>query len=288
MDLIIVHFESPGDLRTALASVAAGITRPGRCIVIDNSISEAGRAGAAEVCGTYGATLIASDENIGFAAGVNRGVEETKAEFFVVLNPDAVVEANTLEQLVDHLDANPEVAAVSPMILNQAGRVWFAGGRMNPWLARPEIPHFGQAPPPATIKASPFLTGCVLAVRRAAFDQIGGFDQRYFLYYEDADLCWRLIASGWRNELVGTALAHHVRGLHGDPSRNLSPTMLHHTMLSRRLFARLRLPPSQRIVASLVSPFVGLRYAYLVARADSGVRGQQWKSIWRGLVTPAR
>ncbi|MCP3988579.1 MAG: glycosyltransferase family 2 protein [Actinomycetia bacterium] len=287
MDLVIVHFESPEDLRKALASVAAGTTKPGRCIVVDNSVSEVGRAGASEVCDAYGATLITSDGNVGFGAGVNRGVEGSDAELFVVLNPDAIVEPDTLERLADHLDANPEVAAVSPMILNQAGRVWFAGGWINSWLARPEMPHFGQAPPPGTIEASPFLTGCVLALRRTAFDQMGGFDQRYFLYYEDVDLCWRLTANGWRNELVGTALAHHVRGLHGDPDRNLSPVMLHYTMLSRRLFAHLRLSPAQRVTAALASPLLGLRFAYLVARADRGGRVQQWQAIWRGLITPA-
>ena len=121
-----------------------------------------------------GAELLVSDDNVGFGTAVNRAVAASTADVVILVNPDAVVEPETVESLVAHLDANPGVAAASPTILNQEGRVWFAGGHINPWLARPELPHFGRTPPPPVVGPSPFVTGSVVAVRRAAFDEKSG------------------------------------------------------------------------------------------------------------------
>ena len=302
--LIVVHHEAPDELAAALASVAAGTALPHRTVIVDNSTSSSGRAGAAEVCDRFAPSLavelVVSETNVGFGAGVNRaaaldrgqgqaGDGSVDGEILLVMNQDATVDPDTVGQLVAHLEAESDVAAASPLILNQAGRVWFGGGSIDPWLGRPRLTGFAQLPPAdPRVEASPFLPGCVLAIRRSAFEEVGGFDEGYFLYYEDVDLCWRLAERGWRCSLVGTARALHQRGRHGDPDRNLSPVMLRHTLAGRRRFVRRHFSGLRRLVATAVSPALALRFAYLVAKADSADRRAQWGAIGRGLLSPPR
>ncbi len=148
--------------------------------------------------------------NVGFGAAHNRAVErggERWAErpYVLLLNPDCTLEPGALEALVEVLDANPRVGAVSPQLVNADGSLQ---GSARPAFFREDRRAVALERPGPT----EWLRGSCLVVRRSAWREVGGFDPRYFLFYEDDDLCLRLQRAGWACWLVPHARAVHVTG----------------------------------------------------------------------------
>lgn len=210
VDVVVVAYESADTLTACLAALPA----EARAVVVDNG-SQDGSAAAAE---QLGARVVRNHENRGFAAAANQGAMLGAAELVLFLNPDAIVGGGDLEQLVDALVAHPSTAAVSPRLLRADG------GEQRAWWPFPspaetwrEALGFHRLRParPARDGAVPFVAGTCLLVRRRAFEAVGGFDERFWLYGEDADLCRRLWSAGWRVKIVSGAVAVHVGGASG-------------------------------------------------------------------------
>lgn len=157
--------------------------------------------------------VIRNDRNLGFAGGNNVALREATTPYVVLLNNDAVVQPGWLDGLVDVLDAtgNERVAAVTGKVLladgvtiNSVGSVVDTRGygADRGWLE----PDRGQYDEPAEVFTA---SGTALALRRAALDDVGHFDDAFFLYYEDVDLCWRLRSRGWTVRYEPTALVQH-------------------------------------------------------------------------------
>jgi N-acetylglucosaminyl-diphospho-decaprenol L-rhamnosyltransferase len=167
-------------------------------------------------------------DNPGFAAGVNRGSRHARGDYLYLVNPDAVVEPEAATILADYLDAHPEVGVVGSRVLDPDGAIQgsargFPGlstafaGRAT-WLTRafPRNPlsrrnvltgqHVRQ---PTQVD---WVSGASLMVRGRAFHQIEGMDERFFLYWEDADLCRRLRDRGWLTVYHPGASVTHLCG----------------------------------------------------------------------------
>ena len=264
--VVVVHFNTPDVLGRCLESIQSGRHKL-QVVVVDNASTEPNREAARMAAAERSAAFHEAD-NGGFAAGANIGIRRlTGVDVVVLVNPDAQLAPGALDCLIGYLADNPSVAACSPLILNDQGRVWYAGGHVNRWEGRVKLPGFGSQP--ADIKTGPtgFVTGCVVALRKAALDEVGPLNEEFFLYFEDVELSERLLAAGWGLGAVAEAVAVHDRGGHGDPDRNLSPVMLRHSMTSRLRWIRGSLSGARRVSALAFTPLWAVRLAYLVVRA---------------------
>jgi N-acetylglucosaminyl-diphospho-decaprenol L-rhamnosyltransferase len=235
-------------------------------VVVDNASSD----GSVEVVRASDpeATVVAIGVNLGFGSGANRGVEVTTGEHLLILNPDAVVEPGTVKALSGSLDRDPGLAVVGPRMENLDGTLypsvrrfpdlWVAAGHAflglvwpaNPFTRRYRMLDWDHTRPAADVD---WVGGACLLVRRSAFEAVGGFDEGYFMYVEDVDLCWRLGRAGWR---IGYEPAGRVVHALGASSR-LSPYRMiaaHHRSLLR--FASKTSSGARRALVPLVA--VGL------------------------------
>jgi GT2 family glycosyltransferase/glycosyltransferase involved in cell wall biosynthesis len=156
--------------------------------------------------------LVVSDENLGFAGGCNLGVSHSTGEFVAFLNNDAKPDAGWVRAAVDRFATSPRVGAVASQVLDWDGeRVDFIGSAMT-WFGMGYKPLTGQ-PLPKKQNDVPenvlFGTGSAMFVRRSVFDRLGGFDERYFMFFEDVDLGWRLNLLGYRFAYEPASLAYH-------------------------------------------------------------------------------
>jgi N-acetylglucosaminyl-diphospho-decaprenol L-rhamnosyltransferase len=178
------------------------------------------------------ATYVPTGANLGYGGGCNRGAARTDAArpYLLCLNPDAHLEPGALEALVAVLDARADVGIVGPQIVDPHGTVYpsvrtfpnlvdsvghaFLGlvWGSNPFTRRYRMLGYdhSQAGDVEWVSGSCFL------IRRSAWDAIGGFDEGYFMYAEDSDLCWRAARAGWKVAFEPAAVAVHVQGVSTD------------------------------------------------------------------------
>ena len=197
----MVAYHGATQLRLALAPLS-GLD----VLVVDNSSS----AEVEAVADQAGAAYLDSKANLGFARAVNLGIERAAGRDVVLVNPDAVVEAETVLALVKLLHTpGARIAATAPALSGPDGhqqRVrWPFPSPAGAWL---QAAGLGRV-----IRAEPsFLVGAVLALNADAVAEIGGFDPRYFLYAEETDWQRRAAAAGWHLELARGLNASHVGG----------------------------------------------------------------------------
>ena len=220
--VVVVAYGDPDHLRCCLAGLKAPA---GAVTVVDNGRSDA----VAVLSRDHGAVYVRPVGNVGFAAGVNLGCRDRGDRDVLLLNPDAVLTWSDVLRMHSELRRAPRCAAVSPR------------------LARPD----GSAEPPSWPIPSPtsvwadalglgrlnrgkrFLTGAVLLLRGAALDEVGGFDERYFLYAEESDWQLRALRAGWTVSVVEQVTAEHLGGAtSSDPA-----TRSAHFHRSARMFA---------------------------------------------------
>ena len=168
--------------------------------------------------------LIPCTENVGFPRGNNIGLREARGDYLLLLNPDTVVVDNALAVLVSYLQANPDVGAVGPQLLNPDGSVQSSRRRFptaatgffeSTWLEglAPGVLRRYYAldlPDDATADVD-WLTGACIMVPRLTFELVGGMDEGYFMYSEELDWCRRIKESGRRVVYYPAAqVIHHV------------------------------------------------------------------------------
>ncbi|MCG8458266.1 MAG: glycosyltransferase family 2 protein [Holophagales bacterium] len=158
-------------------------------------------------------------ENLGFGAANNRAAEAARGNRLLLLNSDAWPEPGCLEALDAALDADPGLALVAPRLFYPDGRRQFSWAPTTSVLGeavqmvrnRLEGRSWAHDLPRRLLGPGWYTAACLL-LRRDAFEQVGGFDEGYFLYFEDVDLCVRLRRRGWRLAHVTGARAVHVKG----------------------------------------------------------------------------
>lgn len=240
-DILIVNFNSGPHLRACLESVRAHA--PGaRALVIDNASSDGSEAAAEDLDAHL--TLVRNGANVGFAAAVNAALRLASSETVLLLNPDCELREDTLGPLAAELAAHPECAVVGPRVLNDDGSVqgsvrgdptlltglfgrtslltrWFPASA----LARRNV----QTLAPKTERSfmADWISGACLLARRDRLLSVNGFDERYFLYWEDADLCRRLRQAGWTIRYVSDATVVHTGGVSSRSARAASIRAFH-------------------------------------------------------------
>jgi N-acetylglucosaminyl-diphospho-decaprenol L-rhamnosyltransferase len=231
VSVVVVTYKCRDVARACLASIdetASGLDV--EVVVLDNASGD----GTVEMVRSEfpQARLIASPENLGFALGVNRAAESAAGEYLLLLNPDTVVHEGAIQRLVEFARARPQGGIYGGRTLDPDGTVnpgscwgapslWslfcfatllttaFRGSR----LFDPESLGGWKRD---TVREVDIVTGCLLLVPRALWDELEGFDPRFFMYGEDADLTLRAWALGYRPAITPDAVVTHEIGVSSD------------------------------------------------------------------------
>lgn len=223
------------------------------------------------------AQVFHTGRNLGFGGGVNYGARRVAGELLLVCNPDLVLQAGALGAMADRLAQDPSLGLVGPALVTPAGELQ-PSGRVFPTLRRSSVQAVLGALLPknaysrryreanrahAETGAADWVTGVCFLVRRAAFDAVGGFDDRYFMYVEEVDLCWRLARAGWRTGYESSARVLHIAGVStaAVPYRMI---VAHHLSLWR--FARRITTGSERLLLPVVAVGIAGRCAVVCLR----------------------
>lgn len=226
--LVIVNYNGGAELARALQSVAhdAG-AHTWEGLVVDNASTD----GSADVAEAFAprVMLVRNQQNVGFGRAVNQAIARTSAPFVLVMNPDCWVRPGAIETLMGELVRDAACAVVGPRILDPDGAEQGSArgdpdmltglfGRTAPlrrwWPGLSVSRRNVVAAPPASGESVvvDWVSGACFMARRQAIEAVRGFDERYFLYWEDADLCRRLRAAGHRVRYVPAATAVHQVG----------------------------------------------------------------------------
>jgi GT2 family glycosyltransferase len=223
--VLIVNYKTYGDLDAALASIEA-CTRPADEVIVCDQLSDPERR--VPLAAKFPRVRwIARDDNLGFAAGVNRAAEASSAPYLLLVNPDARLEPGVIDALADWLDRHPSVGIVGPRVLNADGTLQASARRFpslstaiagrSTWLTRrfPNNPLTRRnlvartADEPVAVD---WLAGSCLMTRRDLFDRLGGLDEGFFVYWEDADFAKRAAALGFTSVYLPSVQISHVGG----------------------------------------------------------------------------
>ncbi|MFN2195748.1 MAG: glycosyltransferase family 2 protein [Anaerolineales bacterium] len=223
LSIIIVSWNTRALLKACLESVYASLIKLKRAEleiwVVDNQSTD----GSAEMVADHfpEVNLIRSPENLGFAGGNNAGLRQAGGKYILLLNPDTVVQPGGLDLLVDFLEAHPRSGAAGSRYLNPDGSLQistfpFPTVSREIWrlLHLDRIYAYGiydvSAWPLDTPHQVDIIQGASFMVRKAVLDQIGLMDERYFMYTEEIDLCYRIYQAGWEITWVpGSQVVHY-------------------------------------------------------------------------------
>lgn len=215
LGVIVVSYGSAELLQSNLATAQL----PGptvRVVVVDNFSTPETRAAVELLGAEHGWTVVGMPDNRGFGAACNAGVaaaRELGCQVFLFLNPDAVITSSVVAELRAHSLREP-MALISPQLVDSAGEIVFRVARTDLHDGRVRRRPDGEGP--RTNEPGDWLCGACVVVNDQLFSRIGGYDEEYFLYWEDVDLGYRAVAAGGsvilRDDLVAV---HDEGGTHG-------------------------------------------------------------------------
>lgn len=220
---VVVNYNAAGALNDCVISLQdAGV---GEIVVVDNGSTD-GSVAAMRSAG-LDPKVVESVRNLGYGAAANLGVKTTAEPFVLICNPDLVVRPGAVRALLERIEQDDSLAIVGPMILDADGQVYPSGREFpglpeaighafvgliwggNPWTRR--YRHLGADQHRS--RPADWVSGSCFLVRRLAFDSVAGFDEAYFMYVEDVDLCWRLRRAGWQIWYEPAGEVVHEQGL---------------------------------------------------------------------------
>ncbi len=221
--VVIIHYNTSGDLDRCLDSLAAcAPAAEHQVIVVDNASSE---PGLEEVHRKHpDLRWVFNPENSGYARGCNIGMAQVEADYYLILNPDIVVEPGALDRLLDFADRHPRAGMIGPQLLNPDGSIQDSCRRfytLKTLLLRRTF--FGRIFPDSrtvhlhlmrdfdhlTSRPVDWVLGGCLMVRRSAMERTGPMDERFFLYFEDVDWCYRMWQAGFEVQYTPDARFEH-------------------------------------------------------------------------------
>jgi N-acetylglucosaminyl-diphospho-decaprenol L-rhamnosyltransferase len=258
---VVVDYHAGAALTGCIDSLHAN--RVTNIVVVENGLA----GSTPPALGARDVVLVEPGQNLGYGRGVNRGAAATgPAEYLLVANPDLVIHDGAVAAMVAYLETHHDVAVVGPQIQRPDGSIypshrvfpnlWLAGAHAlleSPWPQNPATRIYRSPRSDGTVD---WVSGACFLIRRSVFEEIGGFDERYFMFAEEMALCWQVREHGYTVAGVQEAVVTHIGGL----SRQRAPRVMiiaHHKsalrfeMQTAKGLRRLLLP-----VATLV---LGLR-----------------------------
>jgi N-acetylglucosaminyl-diphospho-decaprenol L-rhamnosyltransferase len=229
LSAVIVSYRTPAEVAAAVGSLRAQTLPPDEIVIVDTGAADGEPQPELE-----GTRIERTDTNLGYGAGCNVGVRAASGDDLLILNADVVLTAGASEAMANRLHSGSRVAVVGPRIFSRGElqlsarafpslRTGILGRRsfLTRLLVRArrypsEFRHAQQGGGRVD-----WVSGACMLVRRSAFDAVGGFDEGYWMYWEDADLCRRLVDQGWEVQFEPSAVAHHATGASGVSARTI-------------------------------------------------------------------
>lgn len=247
--VVTVTYFSEDTIERFLDTLEKATERDVKVVIADNASVEGGLDKAAQ---RKNVQLLSIGENVGYGTAANRGAAELDDRFgwVVVVNPDLEWEPGSLDALLDVAERWPRGGAFGPLIHDPDGTV-YPSARLLPsfgrgighaafskvWPGNPWTKQYRQETGTPAERVSGWLSGSCQLFRREAFDSVGGFDTRYFMYFEDVDLGDRLAKAGWLNVYAPSSSVMHVGG-HSTAQASKKMLKAHHDSAYRYLADR--------------------------------------------------
>ncbi len=244
-------------------------------VIVDNGSEHNEAQRLAETFPTV--QVLANPENRGFAGGCNDGMQSNHfptPEYYLLLNNDAAVAPDAITKLVEALHADSQVGIVGATVyVDQSDRVYCqAGGYAKLWRDNFRLIGRNRTKktllPAAQVRQSlGYISGCCLLIRHTVCQQVGYFDEHYFAYFEETDLCRRAQRAGWKLDYAPKAVARHRVAA---TTKYLSATYLYYMLRNKLLFARSSLSSSTFLLYFMVvyAPRNIVGYLYLSLRRN--------------------
>ena len=250
LSVIIVNYNVRAFLENALISVQKAMNGiDGEIIVVDNASDD----DSVEMVKQKfpGVRLIANTHNAGFAAANNQGMKESKGSNILLLNPDTLLQEDTLHTMLSFFEQHPDAGLAGCKILNGDGTLQLACRRSfpTPWVALTKIFGLSALFPksklfgkynlefldPGSSYPVDAVSGSFMFLRREVYEKTGGLDEQFFMYGEDLDWCYRITQSGWKIWYVSSTQIIHYKGQSAKRSDIDEVKVFYHSM---RLFVR--------------------------------------------------
>lgn len=282
LSYIVVNYRTGPLLRRNLQLAAGALAgRDHELIVVENA-GEAEAARTRTLLGDVpGVTVLAPGGNLGFGGGVNHAARQARGDYLLVANPDSFLEPDSVTPLVAALEDDPRAGMAGPQVLDPGGAVQESARRFpsyrtgffgrtsimtrlfpNNRISREEL--LASRLPEDRVHPVDWVAGACFLVRTRAFREVGGFDEGYFLYWEDADLCRRLAHAGYRTLFVPMAEVTHLVGKSMDQAKLRS--VLHFHRSAHRYYRTHNIPGAPRVVSAALAAGLGLRAALVMGR----------------------
>ena len=279
--VVVDHDAGPllgGAVRSILADGAGSV------VVVENGAAGSTDAALSAVLDDQPSSVrvVRPGRNVGFGAGVNRGLaalaaESSPPEWVLVSNADLEVHPGALDVLRAALESHPAWAMVGPRIFTDTGEVYpsvrnfptstDAAGHALLALFKPDNAFTKRYKPDApegdVVVPAGWVSGSCFLARRRALEELGGFDEAYFMYAEDMDLCWRAHREGWGIGFAGAAAVTHVQGV--STARHPYQMMVAHHRSALRFKVRTT-TGWRRVALPLAALVLGVRMAMATVR----------------------
>ncbi len=272
---VIVNYEAGSLLSECVASVLADDSAGApELVVVDNGSKDGSVATLRSRFPSV--TIVDPARNLGYASAANRGTAATRADVVVVLNADVHIEPGTAKAMLDRFDADAALGALGPIVHDPDGSV-YPSARALPslvdavghgllglvWARNPFSRRYRQLDAdPHVARDVDWVSGAAIWLRREALDTVGGWDEGYFMYVEDVDLCWRLRRIGWRVAYEPAGSIVHVQGA-STATMPYRMILEHHRSLAR--FAGKRWHGVRRVLLAPAAVYLAVRAVVAMA-----------------------
>jgi GT2 family glycosyltransferase len=256
-------------------------------ILVDNASTDGSQEYAAEMPSIV---LIRANTNLGFGMACNLGAQQAESDYLLFLNPDAAVYPDTLEKTFAFMQdlANAEVGICGVQLVDETGHVSRSCARFpTPWgfaahafgldKVFPRIGHLMVEWAHDSTRDVDHVIGAFFMVRRELFESLNGFDERFFVYFEDVDFSYRARQAGWRSVYLADAQAFHAGG---GTSNQVKARRLFYSLRSRLLYAFKHFHLLGAMVVLLTTLFIEP-----ITRSALAIGRRSWTSLvetWQG------
>ncbi|MBK5354659.1 glycosyltransferase family 2 protein [Pseudomonas sp. TH41] len=223
LDVLVVNYNTADLLQPMFKALRQpDSANQARYLVVDNASVDNSLERLATVCPE--ALLLANENNVGFGRANNQLVEHLQGKYALLLNTDAFVAADTLNKTLEYMEAHPDCGVLGVRLVGREGDLQpscrFFPTPLNVFLSRTGLERFfpvvkkvdDMAWDHASVRECDWVPGCYYLIRREVIDQVGLFDPRYFLYYEEVDHCKRVKQAGWKVVFYPHTTVVHIGG----------------------------------------------------------------------------
>lgn len=236
ISIVILHFGALTVTQQCVESLRIKEKHPFSLIIVNNTTEPLSKKNFPN---SKNCTIINNERNLGFAAGVNKGIRfglYQKADAIMLLNNDTKIEKPLLQILSDSLQKNKSLGIVAPALaFRKKGKLFYdIGGKVNPSFGKTSHTEVVE-PPHVKTRNVEYVSGCCMLIKKEVFQKVGLFDDQFFLYYEDVDFCLRAQKKGFSIAVVPTVSIYHELS---KSAGKLSSLAIHHQLRSAVLFGK--------------------------------------------------